>query len=430
MTRRAARRQGGRARLRAPRLRARARQRSRRGPPDPSGLELLESWSRAAGVVERPSSRPSRPASRSGRARSGLRPTSGAPSAVKLAEVYARELAKLDEAVAAYRELVEADPADAETVAALDALLRANERKDDLRWLFDLRAKQVEGEARADVLEEWATLEEEVFGDAAPGHRALRARSSRSRRGTRPCARSRGSSSPPGSTRPRPRSSPATAISSEGDDRARREVELATLYLERLDRAGERVRGLRARARRGAPTTPRRSRSSRGSLDKPETRVRAATVLEEEYARRSATAGASRRPSASASRPRRTRTRAARLHLKLADVEEKKLGAAGTAFEVILRALNEFPGDLELWGRAAELAARAGRPTDLAEAYRLHLVANRAAAARRCPRPSRSSSASAPPACTTSSSATPRARCRTSIASSRSTPPTSAPSTA
>ena len=45
---------------------------------------------------------------------------------------------------------------------------------------------------------------------------------------------------------------------------------------------------------------------------------------------------------------------------------------------MILRALNELPADLELWGRAAELAARAGRPTDLAEAYRLHLVANRA----------------------------------------------------
>ena len=41
----------------------------------------------------------------------------------------------------------------------------------------------------------------------------------------------------------------------------------------------------------------------------------------------------------------------------LADAEEKKLRAAGTAFDVILRALNEFSGNLDLWGRAAELAA-------------------------------------------------------------------------
>ncbi len=66
------------------------------------------------------------------------------------------------------------------------------------------------------------------------------------------------------------------------------------------------------------------------------------------------------------------------LHEKLADVEENKLHAAGTAFEVILRALNEFASELPLWDRAASLAAKSGRPTDLAEAYRLHLVAARA----------------------------------------------------
>src|SRR6185369_13282787 len=86
---------------------------------------------------------------------------------LKLADVYARELSKLDEAVAAYRDLVEADPSDVETVQALDELLRAAGRKDDLRWLLDLRSQQVEGEDKAAIFEDWATLEEEVFGDPA-----------------------------------------------------------------------------------------------------------------------------------------------------------------------------------------------------------------------------------------------------------------------
>ena len=137
---------------------------------DAEGLELLESWSRGAGswgpFVQAVEARLKKGGDLQADERRSLR--------LKLAEVYARELGKLDEAVAAYRELVEADPGDAETIGALDALLRANERKDDLRWLLDLRVGQAEGEARADVLEEWAALEEEVFGDQAQAIALLR----------------------------------------------------------------------------------------------------------------------------------------------------------------------------------------------------------------------------------------------------------------
>ena len=390
--------------------------------PDAEGLELLESWSRAAGswgpfveAVE-------------GRLKKAAAPDAGLPAEEKralrrrLAEVYARELSKLDEAVAAYRELVEADPADAETVAALDALLRANERKDDLRWLFDLRAAQVEGEARADVLEEWASLEEEVFGDAAqaitlyrrvveiaPRHEALRSlarlltAAGQYEAAAEVVARHRDLS--------------------EGADRARREVELATLYLERLGHA-ETAFDASVRALDAAPHDAEAIALLAQLVDKPETRVRAASVLEQEYAE----VGDSRRES-QAIRVRLEaepdQGRGARCTLKLADVEEKKLGAAGTAFEVILRALNEFPGTSGSGVAPPSSRRRAERPTDLAEAL--------PAAPRRQPRwrradlaarPSRSSSASRPPACTTSSSATPRAPCPTSTASSRSTRPT------
>jgi tetratricopeptide (TPR) repeat protein len=352
-------------------------------PQTPSGLELLESWSRAAGswspFVEAVEARLKKGEDLPADEKRGLRR--------RLAEVYARELSKLDEAVAAYRELVEADPKDAETVAALDALLRANERKDDLRWLFELRSEQVEGDDRADVLEEWASLEEEVFGDAAQAIALYR----------RVIAVTMGDPERVPQAPPlAPRHDAMRALArllvaagqyeaaaevvarhrdiAEGEDRARREVELATLYLERLDRASEAFAAC-VRALAAAPHDVEAVALLGRLVDKPETRVQAAGVLEQEYAE----IGDSRRESSAI----RVRLEAeadkdARrgLHLKLADVEEKKLGAAGTAFEVILRALNEFPGDLELWGRAAELAGRAGRPTDLAEAYRLHLVAN------------------------------------------------------
>jgi tetratricopeptide (TPR) repeat protein len=342
--------------------------------PDAEGLELLESWSRGAGswtpFVEAVEARLAAGAGLTAEDRRALK--------LKLAEVYARELSKLDEAVAAYRELVEADPSDGETIGALDALLRASERKDDLRWLFALRAQQVEGDDRADVLAEWATLEEEVFGDPAQSislWRKVVALVSRAE-AMRSLARLLIAAGE--------HEAAAEVIAGhrdivDGEARARREVELSTLYLDKLDRpaaafeAAVRALGVAAHDGEAIELLAR-------LLDKPETRMRAATVLEEEYAE----TGDSRRE-AQAIRVRLEGEKAEEtrlgLYLKLAEVEEQKLGAAGTAFEVILRALNEFPANLPLWGRAAELSARAGRPTDLAEAYRLHLVQSRGSGA-------------------------------------------------
>jgi tetratricopeptide (TPR) repeat protein len=338
--------------------------------PDAEGLELLESWSRQAGswtpFVEAVEARLAAGAGLTAEDRRALK--------LKLAEVYARELAKLDEAVAAYRELVEADPSDTETVSALDALLRASERRDDLRWLFNLRAKQVQGDDRADVLTEWASLEEEVFGDAAqaialwrdvvdivPRNEAMRS-----------LARllvAAGEHEAAAAVIARHRDL------SEGEARARREVELAALYLDKLDRPVPAFDAC-VRALAGAAHDAEAIEILARLMEKSDTRMRAASVLEAEYAE----VGDSKREAAAIRvRLEGERDGALRLalHQKLADVEETKLGAAGTAFEVVLRALTEFPPNLDLWGRAADLAAKAGRPTDLAEAYRLHLVSNR-----------------------------------------------------
>ena len=83
----------------------------------------------------------------------------------KLADILASQHGKVEEAVVVYRKLVEEDPGDLATVETLDQMLRAAGRHDDLRWLFELRASTASPSERAPLFVEWATLEEEVFGD-------------------------------------------------------------------------------------------------------------------------------------------------------------------------------------------------------------------------------------------------------------------------
>jgi tetratricopeptide (TPR) repeat protein len=339
--------------------------------PDEEGLTLLESWSRAAGswgpFVEAVLGRLRR--------EEGLTPELKRSLRLKLAEVYARELGKLDEAVAVYRELVESDPSDVEAVQALDAILRANNRKDDLRWLFELRARQVEGEDRADIYEEWASLEEEVFGDPAQAITLLRrvvelvpSRGSALRQLARLLISA-------GEFEGAADVLVAHRDVSEGQDRARREVELATLYLDRLDRPGVAFEAS-VRALEIAAHDQEAVAILSRLVERPETRVRAASVLEAEYAE----TGNSRRQAAAIrvmleaeADPERRKE----LWNRLADVEEQRLNAPGAAFDAILKALPEFSSDIDMWDRAASLAGRAGRPIDLAGAYRAHIMTAR-----------------------------------------------------
>src|SRR5208283_1099363 len=73
--------------------------------------------------------------------------------------------ARVDDAIAIYRALVEEDENDETTVMTLDGILRAGDRRDDLRWLFDVRVERANTAFKLDLLEEWAVLEEEAFGD-------------------------------------------------------------------------------------------------------------------------------------------------------------------------------------------------------------------------------------------------------------------------
>jgi len=337
------------------------------------GLSLLEAWSRAANswspFVEAVEARLKRDEDLDDAQRRALK--------LRLAEVYSRELGKVDEAAATYRELVEADPTDAETIHELDALLRANEKKDDLRWLFQLRADQVEGEERAEILEEWATLEEEVFGDQAQAITLLRkvvevtpARGEALRALSRLLIAA-GEAAAAAEVVARHRDV------SDGEQRGRCEVELATLYLEKLERPVDAFDAA-VRALEILPHDDDAVGILARLMEKPETRAQAAQVLSIEYAE----TGDARREAQAIRVLLESETDATTrlaLFLKLAEVEEEKLRAAGTAFDVVLGALGEFAGELTVWDRASELASQSGRPTDLAEAYRTHLVAARSA---------------------------------------------------
>jgi tetratricopeptide (TPR) repeat protein len=55
---------------------------------------------------------------------------------------------------------------------------------------------------------------------------------------------------------------------------------------------------------------------------------------------------------------------------RLASIQEQKLDSVNAAFDTLLRAVREFPDRLQLWDQAEELAARAARAGELAEAFR------------------------------------------------------------
>src|SRR5579864_2227283 len=82
----------------------------------------------------------------------------------KLAEVYAREMGRVEEAVSTYRGLVEEDEGDELAVQTLDRILRESDRRDDLRWLFNLRVERANTAHKLEILSDWAMLEEEAFG--------------------------------------------------------------------------------------------------------------------------------------------------------------------------------------------------------------------------------------------------------------------------
>lgn len=288
---------------------------------------------------------------------------------LRLARVFAEELSRSEQAVVLYKQMLERDPADAEVAAALEAILRREDRRDDLRWLLELRVEHAaDDEARARTLSDWATLEEDVF--EAP-ERAIAI--------YRRILEVRDSDAVALGTLPRlllaqGDAAGAAAVIEQhrekvsGDERAERQAELAELYLNRLsnpkaafENAVAAVGSSALRAR--AMTVLERL------LEVPEVRAQVAGVLATQYA---ASGEARREASALSVLLTETTDPALRLplYMRLADAQQNKMSSYGSALDVVINAVRQYPSELSLWDRADELAQLAGRPTDLGEAFR------------------------------------------------------------
>ncbi len=288
---------------------------------------------------------------------------------LRVARVLDEELGRADEAIAQYRGLLERDPTDAQAAAALERILRRLDRRDDLRWLLDLRVTNAASDGeRVALLGEWATLEEEAF-EAVDRAAALYRR----------VLELVPEDATALTTLPRLLLSlddPAAAAEVMerrrdllgGNERAEAQVTLAELYLGKLERPADAldssVEALSspAQAERAVAVLER-------LLEVKSTRRRAAEVLAERYAK---SGDARREASVLALLIEESNDVALRTEIgeRLATVYESKLGSYGSALDVMLRAVREAPSEIRLWERAELLAVSAGRPTDLADAYR------------------------------------------------------------
>ena len=291
---------------------------------------------------------------------------------LRLAEVYARELGRTDDSIRVYRELVEADPADAATVATLDGVLRGAGRREDLRWLYDLRIAGAEPDAALDLLIEWAKLEEETFEE--PGRAIALYRRALDIRPTD----ERALSNLPrlliagGDAASAVETIKAHRDQAERETRGKLELELAELYVTKLAKPEEALAACERALALGADAT--RATAVLTRLTEVEsTRPRAAEMLVNVY---SDQGQASQEADALALLIDSTvePSRRLKLAVRLIDVCEVKLGDSGRALDVNLRAVVEFPEELALWDRAKDLAVGAGRSGDLAKVYQLVLT--------------------------------------------------------
>jgi golgin subfamily B member 1 len=284
----------------------------------------------------------------------------------KLAEVYAREMGRTDEAVATYRTLIEEDEGDDAAVQTLDRILRTGDRRDDLRWLFQLRIERANTAMKLDLLSECAMLEEEAFDApqrAVELYRRMLQLVPHHGGALRALARLlRGLGDAEGAVQ-------VIAIDRdrrEGAERATREVEIARLLTEPLGRHDEALAACE-RALSLVPNDAQAIAVVEQLLLVPETRSAAAKILERSYEQTGA--------------PRRqadvlevliatTAAHADRLalHMRLADVWELKLRDPGAAFDVVARAAAALPVELTLWDRLADLSAKTGRVQALVDA--------------------------------------------------------------
>lgn len=330
-------------------------------PTDPQALSELESFAKSSGewaAFTRTLEGRVNEGSVSVAERRALR--------LKLAESYAGNANKPDDAIRVYRELLAQNHDDEEVIAALDRLLRTNPSyREDLRWLFRLRVSRAADRERAALLGEWALLEEEALESpnaAADLYRELLEIEPSERRALRALSRILvGLGDPEGAAEVLQRERDLE----EGETRVLRELDLARLYISPLKKPHEAL----AAAKRALDVTPNDARVVallEELLQISETRATSALLLEEAYRASGQWAKEADILGVLLATAPSKRDRLA-LHQRLADAKQK-LGDNVGAFDVVARAVAENPAELELWDRLAVLANKTSRTAQFVEA--------------------------------------------------------------
>ncbi len=341
----------------------------RLAPDAPSSLEFFEETAREAGAYDALIAALSR---RLDEAKDTMPRETRRAVELRLAQLKLTQQGKVDDAVVLYRALIEEDPSDSATISTLDGLLRRADRRDDLRWLFGLKVSRAEGDEQAQLHAEWAELEDEVFGESAraielyekvvaaqPANVAALAALSRLHLAAGDAAKAVGLLER--------RRDLAT-----GDDRAQRELDLAEQYVSTLDSPPRALKAIEA-ALALLPGDPRAISLLERVAERDVTRVAATELLSREYGR----SGDARKEAESVARLLDGTTEPARrleLFSRLADAYEQKLSAPKPALDALLRATVEFPAELRLWERAADLAQVTSRAADLGAALAVALT--------------------------------------------------------
>src|SRR6185369_9680932 len=128
----------------------------------------------------------------------------------------------------------------------------------------------------------------------------------------------------------------------------------ANIYLDHLSKPAKALQAA-ARALKAVPHAPRAVALLDRLISLPETRAKAAELLESEYAE----SNDARRRAQALGVLLETSTDAERrleLYNSLAELEEHQLSSAGRAFEITLRAIAESPAEIAIWDRAGVLA--------------------------------------------------------------------------
>jgi tetratricopeptide (TPR) repeat protein len=293
---------------------------------------------------------------------------------LSLADVYQHKLQQSEQAIATLRRLLQSAPEDLEVAELLERLLRESGHAEGLRWYYLLRAENTSEPADAiKLLHTWAELEEHTFGEPRRAAKLygkaleLLPGDARSLEKLPKLLISLGDAQAAADVIERHKEFLEPSLA------ARLEVELAEIYIDRLEQpelalaaalsALTALRGLGDHS-----GVPRAVEVLQRLVEIDSTRRKAAEALAEVYhgaqeSRREADAlgvllEIEKQP-------------ARRLELlKRAMSVYEQLGSHGKAFELSLRACREFPDQLELWDQGATLSNLSGRPTELAEVYR------------------------------------------------------------